>query len=244
MATIRDRVQKVEATLREYVQFRDSAQKAAKFVERVKQVAEAREMLDRAVSKVAVLSANSDHLSAAELAPTRKLPSPGKASEALQVVTTKLAQAPLSLNEGRDFTTFRNRFETYAQGVEAAVEAAFGEIERSAPTVDETFLKQVELVPSYAIVVRDIRKRRDEMRAVDLRNADPNVLQLFLGRRAAFQKAVDSLRPDDFPASVIVFFKAARRGGGAALELFTKEVRDWLAERDLLKKVRVTVESQ
>ena len=41
-------------------------------------------------------------------------------------------------------------------------------------------------------------------------------------------------------AEVLEFFRAGRQGG-APLEKLTASVRQWLADRDLLKSVRVTV---
>jgi hypothetical protein len=180
-------------------------------------------------------------LIAAEVAPVQKLPSPEKATDALRAVSDKLSAAPLSLNEGREFATFRKRLGELTSAVEEAVDKAIRQIEEGSPTVDEAFLKQVETVPSYDALVRDIRTKRDEFRMITLRGASTAAIQLFLGRRAALRVAVDALEPDEFPPPVIEFFKAARRVTGAPLHLLTDDVRAWLTQRNLLQKLRVTI---
>lgn len=241
MPAITERVQALHARLRAHVDHADAAQKATKFIERVGSVKEVRERLERALATVAVLKAASAQLTAAEVAPVQKLPSPDKATEALRVVSDKLDAAPLSLNEGRDFVTFRKRFDDCTSAVEEAVAKAISQIEQGSPTVDETFLKQVETVPSYDALVREIRTKRDDFKTVTLRDASASTIQVFLERRAALRTAVDALAPDEFPPAVIEFFKAARRVNGAPLQLLTDDVRAWLTQRDLLKKIRVTV---
>lgn len=241
MATITERVQVLHARLRAHVEHADASQRATKFTERVGAVNGLLERLDRALATIAVLEAASAQLTAAEIAPVRKLPSGDKATEALRAVSDKLSTAPLSLNEGREFATFRKRFEDCTSGVVEAVDKAISQIEQGSPTVDETFLKQVETVPSYDALVRDIRTKRDEFKAVTLRGASTGTIQVFLERRAALRIAVDALAPDEFPPAVIEFFKAARRVTGAPLQLLTDDVRAWLTQRDLLKKVRVTI---
>lgn len=243
MATISERVHMLDATLKAFVEFRDAAQRAEKFIERVQQVAELRERLGRALANVVVLKANSAQLTAAESAPIQRLPATEKARDALRIVVSKLEEAPMSLNEGKDFSTFRRRLEVCASGVEEAVTKALDQVEQASPSVDESFLKQVENIVSYESIVREIRMRRDEFKAVKLKSATPDVLQSFLDKRTALRASVDALTPDDFPASVIAFFKATRKTNGASLDLLTEEVRVWLVKRDLLKKVRVTVSS-
>lgn len=241
MPTITERVQALHARLRAHVEHADASQKATKFTERVEVVKELRERLDRALATVAVLEEASAQLTAAEIAPVQKLPSPDKATEALRAVSDKLSTAPLSLNEGREFATFRRRFEDCTSAVEGAVGKAINQIEKGSPTVDETFLKQVETVPSYDALVRDIRTKRDEFKTATLRDASTGTIHVFFERRAALRAAVDALAPNEFPPAVIEFFKAARRVTGAPLQFLTDDVRTWLAQRDLLKKLRVTV---
>ena len=241
MPTITERVKALNTQLRAYVEHADASQKAVKFTERIDELREPRERLVRALATVAFLETASAKLTAAEIAPVQKLPSPKKALEALQAVSDKLNTAPLSLNDGREFTTFRKRFEECTSAMEEAVRKAIGEIEQGSPTVDETFLKQVENVPSCVALVRNIRIKRDEFKTVSLRDASASTFQVFLDRRVALRAAVDALAPDDFPPAVIEFFKATRRSAGAPLQLLTDDVRAWLMQRDLLKNVRVTI---
>jgi hypothetical protein len=243
MPTIAERVQALHARLRVHVEHADAAQKATKFTERVEAVRELRERLDRALAIVEVLEAAAAQLTAAEIAPVRKPPSADKVTETLRAVSDKLKTAPLSLNEGRDFATFRKRFEDRTSSMEDAVSKSIGQIEQGSPTVDEAFLRQVETVASYDLLVRDIRTKRDEFRMATLRGASTSTIQIFLERRAALRAAVDSLAPDEFPPAVIEFFKAARRATGAPLQLLTDDVRAWLTQRDLLTKVRVSFAS-
>jgi hypothetical protein len=229
MPTITERVQALHARLRAHVEHANASQKATKFTERAGDLRELRERLDHALATVAVLKAASAQLIDAEVAPV------------LRAVSDKLSAAPLSLNEGREFATFRKRLGELTSAVEEAVDKAIRQIEEGSPTVDEAFLKQVETVPSYDALVRDIRTKRDEFRMITLRGASTAAIQLFLGRRAALRVAVDALEPDEFPPPVIEFFKAARRVTGAPLHLLTDDVRAWLTQRNLLQKLRVTI---
>jgi len=242
MPTIVERVQTLHARLKAHVEHAAAAQRASKFTERVGAVRDVRGRLERALAKVAVLRVASAQLTATEMAPVHKLSSPAKATEALRAVYDKLKTAPLTLNEGKEFATFRRRFDECTSGVEQAVINALAEIERGSPKVDEAFLKQVETVPSYDERVRDIRAKRDEFKTVSLRDVDASTVRVFLECRAALRTAVDALAPEEFPLPVIEFFRAARRANGASLELLTDEVRAWLVQRDLLKKLRVRLE--
>jgi hypothetical protein len=67
-----------------------------------------------------------------------------------------------------------------------------------------------------------------------------DALKEFLNRREALKKLADDLKPDEFPEDVLAFFRAGRHGG-APLDKLTVPVKQWLADRDLLKNVRVIV---
>jgi hypothetical protein len=241
---ILERAQQLRERLAQYDDFKKATRSASKFTERSQDVHEIRARLASAVYRAAVLSSNAATLGAAELSPLRRMPSALKALEGLVVLMHKLDEAPASANEGNDYATFRRRFEKCAADATDAVTKALEAVRQAVPSVDEAFLKQVETVPSYEARVRDIRAKRDELLAgIDVIQADPTALQLFLDRRAALRTLTDTLSPADFPESVIAFFRSARRGAGANLDALTDEVREWLKQRDLLKKLRIFLAS-
>jgi hypothetical protein len=238
MATISERVQQLHAQVRAYAEHANASQKARKFTEHAETVRELRGRLDHALAIILVLK-RSDGLTAAELVPVRNLPTPDNAKDGLRAVSEKLITAPLSLHDGREFVTFKQRFEKITINTEEALGKTITHIKQGSPTVDETFLKQVETIPPYDALVRDIRSKRDAFWMATL--SDISTIQIFLDRRAALRVAVDALAPDEFPQAVVDFFKSARRGNGAPIELLTDDVRAWLKQRDLLKKIRITV---
>ncbi len=236
--SISERVRVLHDQLTAYREFGRNAGLAEKFRERATELQLVRAQLDGALARANVLKISSG-MSPTELAPLRKLPSPTKALESISLVKHKLAEAPLSLNEGRDYATLRQRVGRCAEDTVEAVSKALDAVKAGIPSVDETFLKQVEGIAAYEKRVRDIRAKRDELLAgVELRTADAAGVEAFLKRRAALRGLTDGLDPKEFPEEVLAFFRAVRKGG-ATLDAFTDGVRNWLGERDLLKKIRV-----
>jgi phage-related minor tail protein len=140
----------------------------------------------------------------------------------------------------KDYSRLKRSFDKVRKDVTQAVQTALDGVDRDLPTIDESFLRQVEAIPSYAAQVTRIRERRDVLKGKDVHSMTANELEQFLGRRDDLRKLADLLNPKEFPKDVLDFFKAARRGG-ASLDQFTASVQKWLADRSQLKNVRIIV---
>jgi hypothetical protein len=140
----------------------------------------------------------------------------------------------------KDYSRLRRAIEKVRKDVTQAVETALDAVDRDLPTIDESFLRQVEVIPAYTTQVAHIRDQRDVLKAKDLRAMSASELNQFLGRRDDLRKLADQLNPKEFPKDVLDFFKATRRGG-ASLDQFTASVQKWLADRNQLKNVRIIV---
>jgi hypothetical protein len=203
---------------------------AEAFRERAGELQVSRQALADAFARVLVLRAKG--------VAVLKLPSPTAALTILGECQTKLSENPVE--SGRDYGRLKRSLDKLGKDLLAVAEKAIDNLRRDLPSVDEAFLKQVESIPTYAASVARIREQRDAL----LTGSDPGssvaALEQFLDRRDALRTLADDLKPNDFPDEVLDFFKAGRHGG-APLEKLTATVRQWLADRELLKNVRVTV---
>lgn len=203
---------------------------AEAFRERVGELQIAREAVAAAFARVLVLRAKG--------VTVLKLPSPATAMTVLGECQAKLSENPVE--SGRDYGRLKRSIDKLGKDLLGVAEKAIETVRRDLPSVEEAFLKQVEVIPGYATQVANIRQQRDAL----LNGNDPRTsaaaLEQFLDRRHALRKLADDLKPDEFPGEVLEFFKAGRHGG-APLEKLTPTVRQWLSDRDLLRNVRVTV---
>lgn len=204
---------------------------AETFRERATELKELREGLDAGVARLEVLKARDLLL--------RIVPSPAKATAVVARCQAGLAANPNEI--GADYGLLKRALGGLTKDVLSVVDKVLEAVERDLPTVDEAFLKQVELVPGYQGKVLSIRQQRQTF----LQGTDPKrsaeALAQFLDRRTELRSLADDLKPSQFPPEVLDFFKAGRQGQGAPLEKFTDGVQQWLKERGLLKNVRVTV---
>jgi hypothetical protein len=171
------------------------------------------------------------------------VPKPPAASAAMAVLEecrTGLVTNPAET--GKDFGRLKRAVDKVGKDVELVVDRALEGVKRDLPNIEESFLKQVELIPAYSHQVTRIRQERDGLLAgLDLRSRNAIELEAFLDKREALRSLADQLDPKEFPKEVLEFFKSARRSGGAPLEKLTDTVRSWLAERDQLKNIRIVV---
>lgn len=146
-----------------------------------------------------------------------------------------------SADSGKAHNKFRRSVEKVHKELDKALEKGLAEIEKSIPSIDETYLKQVELIPGYAEKVRAVRAAKQKLLSgVSFSDMAPSQLAEFLERREAVKTQSDSLSPAEFPEEVRDFFGAMRRDA-ATLDKLTETVRQWLADRDLLKILRLRV---
>lgn len=204
---------------------------AEAFRERANELKSVREAVAAALARVIVLKAKGLIVVT--------LPSPNTAMTVLNECQSKLSENPVE--SGKDYGRLKRSIDKFAKDLLGVSEKAIESVRRDLPTVEEAFLKQVELIPGYANQVASIRQQRNAL----LNGNDPRVsaeaLEQFLDHREALRRLADDLKPDEFPSEVLEFFKAGRQGGGAPLEKLTASVRQWLSDRDLLKHVRVQV---
>lgn len=142
---------------------------------------------------------------------------------------------------GRDSGRFKRSIDKIVRDVKECDTKSTASVIRDVPSIEEVFLKQVELIPTYTTQVQKIRQVRDGLlQGIDPQSMSAESLARFLDRRAELRALADQLNPGEFPKEVLDFFRAAR-SGGASLDKFTVAVQAWLAARDQLKNVRVSV---
>lgn len=171
--------------------------------------------------------------------PVTKPPIPATAQAALAECQQALVTNPKEI--GKDFGKLKRAVEKVRKDVVHAREQALEAMNRTLPNIEESYLRQVELVPGFKNRVERIRQRRDHLQ----QGTNPNAmtaaqLEHFLDQRDSLRKEAEELKPEEFPKEVLDFFSAARRGG-IPLEKFTSGLKEWLSERGQLKNVRVTI---
>jgi hypothetical protein len=221
--------------LRERIGKHDSLRRAHKEAEAFRERASVLEAIQRelafAMRRVEVLL-----LKGFEIA---KLPDPTAALAARDAYVGELSDGAY---EGGNYSRFKRSVEKVTREVGVGVTKALETVKRDLPTIEEAFLKQVEVIPTYAEQVARIRRERDALFAkTDPAGMSPEDLATFLDRRDDLRNLADRLKPAEFPKEVLDFFRAARQQDGAPIEKLTETVRAWLEERDQLKNVRVRV---
>jgi len=232
--TLLERCKKLREKIETHDDLRRAHKEAEAFRDRANDVRALRETLASALGKIKVLRAKG--------AAIAKMPDAASAIASLEEYREKLSNG--SSEGGKDFGRLKRSVDKVGKDVTAAVHKALDLVKRDLPTIEEAFLKQVELIPAYASQVGRIRQQRDCL----LNGAEPSAMPAdelgrFLDRRDELRKLADGLDPDEFPREVLDFFKSARHGG-APLEKLTDTVRKWLAERDQLKNIRLTISAR
>ncbi|MBK9170708.1 MAG: hypothetical protein IPM24_25045 [Bryobacterales bacterium] len=161
-----------------------------------------------------------------------------KSSKAQYLAT--LSTVPL--DTGKEHGQFRRAVQKMSDDLATAVRNILSSIERELPSSDETFLRQVELLPQYKATVDEIRRRRQELLGGrSIYDRTPTELDVVLSKREQLRELANSLLPDEFPKEVLEFYKQARRKEGAPLDLLTPDVRAWLSARQLMQNVRLFI---
>lgn len=222
--------------LREKIEIHDGLHRAHKDAEAVRDRAEnlreMREMLATNLDKLEVLRGKGVAVS--------RIPDPATVMKLLGEYRRSFSDG--SSEGGRDYGRLKRSIANTSKNLEVLVEKALDLVRRDFPSIEEAFLKQVELIPAHKTHVDRIRIERDALLAgTDLLRMKTDELATFLDRRDELRRLADQLDPAEFPKEVIEFFRAARQSSGAPLEKLTEAVRKWLQERDQLKNVRVTV---
>ena len=222
--------------LRQDIESRNTLRKAhneaAAYRNRSEELREISGMLRSDFARIAVLKK--------ALGSIQKLPVTSTAQQVLGELRATLVSDPAE--SGKDYGRFKRSLDKVVKDSGSAIDTALDSVKRDLPSIEESFLRQVELVPGHAEQVARIRRERSLLQdGTDLRSKTAAELEVFLNRRDELRKLADELDPGEFPKEVLEFFRAARRQGGAPLDKLTDEVRQWLSQRDQLKNVRVSV---
>lgn len=199
---------------------------------RVHEFAELRSVLALRIEQRAILAQHS--------VVSDKVRDPDQLVETLEDSARQLSQ---NYDEAsRQLRKLKRALGTASNHLTSVVTKALQDLKGGIPASDEVFLKQVELIPTYAAKIAQIRADRDAILSGNDPLSSADALKHFLQHLGTLKAASDALDPKEFPKDVLKFFKAARHGG-ARLDDFTPTVRDWLAAQNLLKHVRVTIVS-
>jgi hypothetical protein len=168
-----------------------------------------------------------------------KPPAPTTAQNILTECKTGLENNPNEI--GRDFGLLKRSLNKVRNDVVKARDKALEAVSRALPNIEESYLKQVELIPTYKTRVEQIRLERDRLQqGTNPSSLTAQQLEHFLDSRDSLRQRAEALKPEEFPKEVLEFFSAARRGG-IPLEKFSSSLEEWLSQRDQLKNVRVTI---
>jgi hypothetical protein len=231
--TLPERCRNLRAQIDERNELRRAHHEAKAFRERTTELLGIRTQVSSELAKLLVLKKKSVMIG--------KVPAITGALGPLEECKRGLAANPTE--SGRDFGLLKRSVDKVRKGLESAIESGLESVNRDLPSIEESFLKLVELIPGYLTRVARIREERDRLhRGTNLQSMSAQELEEFLDRRDALKEVADQLNPAEFPKEVLEFFKAARRGG-APLEKFTSSVQEWLLRRGLLTSVRVVIQN-
>jgi hypothetical protein len=170
-----------------------------------------------------------------------KPPSPIVPKTILAECKQQLAANPNEI--GKDFGRLKRSLEKVRKDLVSVRDKTLEAVNRTLPNIEESYLKQVEVVPGYESRVCRIRQERDRLQQGTIPSSMTAAqLDHFLDQRDALRQHAEELQPQEFPKEVLDFFSAARRGG-IPFEKFTSSLREWLSERGQLKNVRVTIQN-
>jgi hypothetical protein len=233
--TVLDRCQNLQTQIERRNTLRRAHKDAEVFRERASSLKDLRESLQTAIAKVQVLRTR-------ELVVGKSLDS-SVATALIQEHQRKLSESPM--DTGKDYARLKKSIDKIHKELVETADKAIESVKRDLPAIEETFLKQVEVIPAYKDQIIRIRMQRDALlNGIDPHSMQADALAQFLDSRDALRKLADQLNPQEFPKDVLDFFRATRQPGGAPLGKLTDPVRQWLAERDQLKNVRLTILGQ
>jgi hypothetical protein len=223
--------QQLRGRIERHTQLAKAHKAAGSIRERAVELKEVREQMTATLSRLEVLRR--------EGGVVIKPPDPAASLQLANDYRTQLKQT--DMESGKEHNKVRRSAEKVLGELAKLLESAVTSIEKSIPSIDETYLKEVEQIPGYADQVQTVRRERAALLSGrSLREMEPDQLSIFLKRREVVKTLADRLTPEEFPKEVREFFSAMRRGG-ATLEKFTDTVRQWLADRDQLKNVRISL---
>lgn len=214
--------------------------KAQQFEKRRKELTELRERLEEVALPAGVLVRNGDIL-------PKDLPDSRELEDLLSKLLLKARQeAPEDFTKGSDYSRFRKRLDVQNNELESVVSEAWKQFLAELPPVNEKLLDDIATIPGQELAVKQVRQLKSELQAAIVR--PPRVddeLKGILKQAEALRARLAELSDTHYPQPVRQFLRAAQQPGGAALTLFTDEVRQWLEARGLIDRIRLRwIESQ
>ena len=155
--------------------------------------------------------------------------------QALEIIETNYKNDPITINSNAESSKkFWKLLKDYPAQIRQSVESAWENYTRTIlPNLDKELLDIFEKLPSTQAQVKTIRQLQEQAYglAISLPSSEEDVNKI-KQLVASIQIAWQGLETTEIPASVLGFLKAAC-SGGAALHLFTEDVRQWLIEHRL-----------
>lgn len=165
-----------------------------------------------------------------------------KCLERIRKIREALAQDPLSITKGRDFSSMKTTFEKFAKDGTVSAEKTWEQyMPRARPTVDTNQLTQAEQQKDFATIALKLKTRAKH--AEKIGKVPPANEEDFVEIETVWEdiRQMMSELPDvaDDPL-VQEFLKAANSPAGASIDLLTDDVRTWLSENNIAEKYRIT----
>jgi hypothetical protein len=164
-------------------------------------------------------------------------PEPSKTLAALKSFQDVFVKEP---NGGK--TEFRRLVQALTKVVEAAEAVVSEAVSRCLKSLREDArpLDDLGTVEGFVEPVAVLKLSVKTLLVQDWNHADGETLASLLKQRGELQRRFDLLVGADVPKAVRAFFQAARNGG-AALDLLTDEVANWLRENGKRDKILLVV---
>jgi len=159
----------------------------------------------------------------------------------VQKLREALKADPQSVTKGRDLTYMKKAFQKFAEAAEKATEATWDQYKpRARPNVDANQVAQAEQQEAFKTMAMQLRTRAKH--ADQLSKKPPATEEAFVELETTWndvRELIEALPAVADDPRVREFLKAANSTKGAALELLTDEVRQWLTENNTADKYRI-----
>jgi hypothetical protein len=170
------------------------------------------------------------------------LPGAAAIPVAVEAVRAKLAADPFKVTDGKDYKGLLKTLDDVTERLRDHVIAGWRAwVDRETARIDAAELARYERLPDLTDTVAEIR--RAQVLVADLPGQLPATAADLAAARAALERlraAIGQLPRTSDPA-VKAFLDAASKSSGAALDLLTGPVRQWLKENNMYAKCRIVV---
>ena len=168
-------------------------------------------------------------------------PDGSKAQKYISDLRSALKDDPESITKGRGFTTMKKAMEKIADALDVATKETWKDyLAKSKPRIDSNQVGQARQLQSHKDDVV-LLEQLDSLVTRAMRKP-PAGEGAFVDIESQWQKIRDLIKslpsPSDNP-EIQAFLEAANSRDGAAVELMTEEVIDWLKKQKMSKKFRI-----